>query len=152
MENNNVNEEKYNYIIPSKIIVKKSQIHGRGVFAIQDIDIDEIVERCPLVPLSFRSRYHSDPQIYNYLYSQPPCPCNECKNHGFIFHMVLGYGMLYNHQDNSNGIWKFYWEYGYADIIANKAIKSGDEIFVDYGTKYFNNKEKIELNNETNPE
>lgn len=145
MENNKEIDDQYNYIAPSKIILKKSEIHGRGVFATKDIDIDELVERCPLVPLGFRSRYHSDPQIYNYLYSQPPCDCKECQSHGFIFHMVLGYGMIYNHQDNANTIWKFNWANGYADVIANKPIKCDDEIFVDYGSKYFHNREKIEL-------
>jgi len=130
---------------PSKIIIKQSTIHGRGVFANQDIQEGEIVERCPTIALGFRSRYHSDPQIYRYLYGQPMCPCNECKTHGFIFHMVLGYGMIYNHQDNANTTWKFDYANSIADVIANRDIKKGDEIFVDYGTKYFHDMEKIEL-------
>jgi hypothetical protein len=129
---------------PSKVIIKPSSIHGRGIFSTQDIQEGEIVERCPMVPLGFRSRYHNDPQIYKYLYSQPTCPCNECKNHGFIFHMVLGYGMLYNHQDNANTEWKFDFPNSFADVVAIKDIKSGEEIFVDYGTKYFNDQPKIE--------
>jgi SET domain-containing protein len=132
---------------PSKIIIQASPIHGRGVFANQDIREGEVVERCPTIPLAFRSRYHSDPQIYRYLYSQPTCPCNECKNHGFIFHMILGYGMIYNHQDDANTTWKFDYHNLVADIIANRDIKSGNEIFVDYGTKYFEDREKIELDN-----
>lgn len=138
------------FINPSKIIIRLSELHGRGVFATKDIEVDEIIERCPLVPLGFRSRYHSDPQLYRYLYSQPLCPCTECQNHGFIFHMVLGYGMIYNHQDSPNAIWKFNWEHSYADIIANKDIKAGSEIFVSYGSKYFHNREKIELDNAKN--
>lgn len=134
----------FEYFNQAKVIVKKSEIHGRGIFATQDISEGEIVERCPMVPLGFRSRYHSDPQIYRYLYSQPLCDCRECALHGFFFHMVLGYGMLYNHQDDANTTWKFDYDNSFADVIANRDIKAGSEIFVDYGVKYFYNQEKIE--------
>jgi SET domain-containing protein len=127
-----------------------SNIEGRGVFATRDIKEGQIIERCPLVPLSFRSKYHSDPQLYRYLYSQPTCPCDECKNHGFIFHMVLGYGMMYNHQDNANTEWKFDYPNLRGDIIAIKDIQAEDEIFVDYGTKYFSDKPKIEMDHAKN--
>lgn len=135
---------KIDFLENFPIKVGLSNIEGRGIFSTREIKEGETIERCPMVPLAFRSRYHSDPQIYKYLYSQPTCPCNECKNHGFKFYMVLGYGMIYNHQDNANTEWQFDFPNHLADIIAIKDIKSGDEIFVDYGTKYFNNKEKIE--------
>lgn len=150
MDSKEKNQQFYDYITPSKIIIQKSAIHGRGVFATKDIETDEIIERCPLIPLGFRSRYHTDPQIYRYLYSQPMCPCTECQNHGFIFHMVLGYGMIYNHQDQPNAVWKFNWENAYADVVANKDIKINEEIFVSYGSKYFHDREKIELDNAKN--
>lgn len=137
-------DNNIDFFVPDKIILGKSSVHNRGVFANKDISMDEIVERCPMIPLGFRSRYHSDPQIYRYLYSQPTCPCQECKNHGFIFYMVLGYGMMYNHQDDANTTWKFDWNNLIADVIANRDIKQGSEIFVDYGSKYFMNREKIE--------
>ena len=139
-----MNNIKIDFLQDFPIKVGLSDIEGRGVFATREIKEGDIIERCPMVPLAFRSRYHSDPQIYKYLYSQPTCPCNECKNHGFKFHMVLGYGMLYNHQDNANTEWQFDFPNHLADIIAIKDIKSGDEIFVDYGNKYFNDQQKIE--------
>jgi hypothetical protein len=135
---------------PSKVIIKPSTIHGRGVFVTQDISEGELVERCPMVPLGFRSRYHTDPQIYNYLYSQPLCDCRECALHGFFFHMILGYGMLYNHQDDANTTWKFDYNKSFADVVANRDIKADSEIFVDYGVKYFYNKEKIERDHAKN--
>lgn len=131
---------------PSKVVFSVSKIHGLGIFATQDIKAGELVERCPMVPLGYRSRYHSDPQIYRYLYAQPTCECSECKNHGFIFHMVLGYGMLYNHQEDPNTEWKFDWKQLFADVIAIKDIKKEDEIFVDYGKKYFLGKKYIDKN------
>jgi hypothetical protein len=145
------NQIDIDFLVNSKIKLGQSDIHGRGVFAVQDIKEGDIVERCPMVPLAFRSRYHSDPQIYRFLYSQPMCPCNECKTHGFIFHMVLGYGMIYNHQDDANTTWKFDFTNLIADVIANRDIKAGSEIFVDYGKNYFHDRKKIEIdNNEQN--
>lgn len=137
-----ITPENVNFIQSTKIKIDYSPIHFRGIFATDDIKSGEIIERCPMVPLAFRSRYHSDPQIWDYLYSQPMCPCSECKNHGFVFHMVLGYGMLYNHQDIPNTKWSFNFQQLFADVVAVKDISKGEEIFVSYGDKYFKNREK----------
>lgn len=141
---------KIDFLQDFPIRIEQSNIEGRGVFATRNISEGEVIERCPTVPLAFRSRYHSDPQIYRYLYAQPTCPCKDCENHGFVFHMVLGYGMLYNHQDNANTEWKFDFPNHLADVVAIKDIEAGDEIFVDYGTKYFNGQPKIENTNAKN--
>lgn len=155
MNINNLNQQgaMFENILPdieflqqTKIKLGFSNIHFRGVFATADINSGEIIERCPMVPLAFRSRYHNDPQIWEYLYTQPICPCNECKNHGFVFYMVLGYGMMYNHQDTPNTRWHFDYSKLIADVIAERDIKTGEEIFVSYGDKYFKNREKIDQN------
>ena len=57
--------------------------------------------------------------------------------------MVLGYGMVYNHQDIPNTKWEFKYNLEYADVVASKDIKKGQEIFVTYGTEYFKNRPKI---------
>lgn len=140
------------WIPPSKIVLGFSSVHGRGVFAAVDIQEGELIERCPTVPLGFRSRYHMDPQIYKYLYAQPLCPCLECKNHGFILHMILGYGMMYNHRDVANTRWQFDYSQLIADVVTITDIKAGEEIFVDYGNKYFLDREKIEFTDAKNNE
>jgi len=133
------------YFQSKKIIVNNSEIHFRGVFATEDIESEELIERCPMVPLAFRSRYQSDPQIWDYLYSQKTCECNECKKHGFLFYMVLGYGMIYNHQDTPNTKWHFDYNNLVADVISQRKILKGEEIFVSYGTSYFKDREKIDI-------
>lgn len=138
------------FIHSKKIKLGFSDIHFRGVFATEDIEYGEIIERCPLVPMANRSRYQNDPQIWEYLYTQPTCPCSECTNHGFVFHMVLGYGMMYNHQDIPNTKWAFDYRNLIADVIAERKILAGEEIFVSYGSKYFHNKEKKDQNNAEN--
>ncbi len=138
---------KNEYLKPSKIIVNYSGIEGIGVFATQDIKEGEVVERCPMVRLGWRSNYVHDPVIWKYLYTQPKCDCTDCKNHGFIFWMVLGYGMIYNHQDIPNTKWKFNYKQSIADVVASKDIKAGEEIFVSYGSTYFKNRNKIDSSN-----
>jgi SET domain-containing protein len=55
--------------------------------------------------------------------------------------MVLGYGMIYNHQNNPNTEWRFNYQGLLADVVAIKPIKASDEIFVHYGNNYFKNRE-----------
>lgn len=127
------------YLPMDKVKLGNSPIHGRGVFASKNIKRGEVVERCPLVQMQYRSRYQNDPTVFDYMYAQPPCDCIECQTHGFLFFMVLGYGMLYNHQDHSNALWKFHYHQMFGDVVAITDIKEGDEIFVSYGKSYFSN-------------
>lgn len=130
------------YLAPSKIKVDYSSVAGIGVFALEDISKGEIVERCPMVRMEHRSNYVHDPTINNYMYTQPKCPCKDCQNHGYFYWMVLGYGMLYNHQDIPTTDWKFNYNLKYADVVAKQDIKKGDEIFVTYGSNYFRNRKQ----------
>ena len=138
----------YDFIHNYKIKFGHSSVGGRGVFATSDIEEGELIERCPLVPLDHRSKYQSDSSIWRYCYTKPVCDCSECKNHGFIFYMVLGHGMIYNHQDDNNADMKFHHKDLYVDIIANRPIHNGQEIFVTYGNKYFKNREKVVVEKE----
>jgi hypothetical protein len=132
------------YYQPKKIIVKLSSPEmGIGVFATEDIEEGDLVERCPMIQMGWKSKYQKDPQIFNYLYSNSNCPCDDCKKHGNTMFMVLGYGMLYNHQDQPNTKWNFNFKNLIGDVIATKPIKKGQEIFVTYGQNYFKNRHKI---------
>jgi SET domain-containing protein len=135
--------QKIQYLAPDKIVVDYSDIEGIGVFATTNIKAGDIIERCPMVSMGWRSNYQHDPTVWKYLYFQPQCDCNDCKNHGRIAWMVLGYGMLYNHQDAPNTKWSFNYNKGYADVIALRDISRYQEIFVSYGSNYFKNKQKI---------
>lgn len=143
MENEDNNQTQpitpVQFFVNSKIKLFMSPIDGRGVVAVSDIQQNEVIERCPLIPLSNRSRYQLEPMIWKYCYPKPICPCNECKNHGFLFYMVAGNGMMYNHQDEHNAEISFNFNELYADLIAKTPIKSGEEIFVNYGPEYFKN-------------
>lgn len=129
----------------SKIYVADSIVHGRGVYALQNIKEDETIEKCPMIKLDFSSKYHCDLQILDYVYAKPCKPCDICKNHGYDLYMIMGYGMVYNHQDNANASISFDYQNLTADITALKDIQQDTEIFISYGPMYFINKKKIEL-------
>jgi hypothetical protein len=135
-------KRKIEFVQPTKIKLGYSfnESMGLGVFATKDIEPGELIERCYMVQLADRSRYQHDRQIKRYLYTNR-CSCQQCMIHGVHMNMVLGYGMIYNHQDEPNTEWNFKWADDYADIICVKQIKEGQEIFVYYGSSYFKGRE-----------
>ena len=126
------------YYQPTKIKPKFSKYEGLGlgVIATENIEKGELIERCPLVPLARRERYQNDEQILKYVYCDPQIDPST-NLHGFQPYLVLGYGMLYNHQSQNNSNWEFDFLNYIGDVRANKNIKKGDEIFVNYGEDYF---------------
>jgi hypothetical protein len=125
------------YYQSKKIVVKHSCLEmGLGVFATEDIEEGEIIERAPMIQLELRRNYIHDSQLKSYSYVKS-CDCDECKSHGVLSFLVLGYGMLYNHQDKPNAQWDFNYENLIGDLIAKKPIKKDEEIFIHYGNNYF---------------
>ena len=144
--NQNERFENNEYVQSKKVIVKMSNPElGLGVFATEDIKIGELIERCPMIQMSWRSRYLNDPIISKYLYSDSGCNCEHCQLHGHHMYMVLGYGMIYNHQNEPNTEWRFNYKNLIADVIAIKPINANEEIFVYYGNNYFNNREYFDV-------
>lgn len=139
--------EKIDLPIHTKIRLGYSGIEGRGVFAKENISSEELIERCPLVVLGWRMNYHKDPVIWQYCFTRS-CPCEDCKKHGGHFLMVLGYGQVYNHQNDNNAGISFDVKNLFADIKANRDIKAGEEIFISYGNKYFQNRKYISASGE----
>jgi hypothetical protein len=143
METNTTSpQSKPDLPVPNKIRLGYSDIHFRGVFATEDIEEGEIIERCPAVVLAWRTNYQKDPVVWAYMYTNS-CPCEECKRHGAHFVMVMGWGQMYNHQDNNNASMNINIKDSLADVIARRKIKKGEEIFVSYGDKYFNGRNKL---------
>ena len=119
-----------------KIYLKESPGKGMGVFAGEDIKKDELIEKCYLI----RSDMERTDVMYDYAFKYP--------HTGDFKHLVLptGFGMIYNHDDNSNAIWFDAKEAMHFDWFAKKDIKKEKEIFTDYGAGYW-----VEMN-ERNPE
>lgn len=116
-----------------KIECRKSQIHGNGIFAVKNIEKNEIIEECPIIILNSDDTIKIDPtNLYNYYFSWE-------NNWSAI---ALGYGSIYNHSYEPNAVYE-------KDFINNKIIfralknlYTWEEILVNYNWNP-NKKEKV---------
>ena len=89
----------------NKIGIKKSPVHGWGVFALEDIEIGDTIEECLYVPIE---TYNEGDTIIHYSFPYPrvfgQIKDSNKKIDKLIQVVVLGYGSLYNHSLNLLGI------------------------------------------------
>lgn len=109
----------------NRICVKKSTIHGFGVFAEKNIRKGEKIEECYFI-LSICE----DEPIVDYIFDV------KGKNA-----LIFGYGSLYNHSDEPNADYFFNVKKKIATFKAARSIKKGEEIFISYGDDWFSSRE-----------
>ena len=113
--------------IAEKLIVKKSPIHGYGVFTIGAIKKGEVIEKSIklIVPKD------SCPPLFDY-----------CVATKFGDAIMLGYLSIYNHSDEPN----VRIEGNHTDIavvIAIRDIEFGEEICWNYGGNYWDGRKNM---------
>lgn len=122
---------------PSKGIVKKSNISGYGVFAIEDIKAGDMIEECPAILLDTTFSQNKDWVLSRYAFAWS-ANTEITRVNGSTMTLVLGNGMMYNHDDLPNAYFvqdsclKIFRLYAISDI------KMGDEITWYYGEEYSN--------------
>jgi len=100
---------------------------GRGVFALKDFKIGEIVESCPVINVTPSERKHLEKTILDfYIY-----PWRSTRSGS----LVLGYGSIYNHSYSPNADWKQNFKTNSMVYRAIKPIKKGEEILVNYNSE-----------------
>jgi len=109
-----------NKLFCGPIYVKKSLIHGYGVFARQAIRADQIIEECHTLPLS-------------------ECP-DDLRNYFFgvngIFCLPVGYGCIYNHSNTPNAAFEYDTITGIMTFKTTKHIYKNEEICIFYGKEW----------------
>ena len=113
-----------------KVKVKKSPIHGWGVFATEDIKASEVIEICPVLFLPTR-RGETNYTLIDYSFQWPKTI------HWTNFVVALGFGSLYNHSNNPNADWTNDVEEKIFIFFSTKPIKKGEEIFIYYGDENY---------------
>lgn len=111
---------------PTKIVVKKSPIHGLGVFASKNILTGEVFEICPILDLPI-AKGESSPLLIDYRFNWPS---------GMDFDkqvLALGYASLYNHSNSANANWRSNININCFEFYATQDINEGQEIFIYYG-------------------
>jgi len=112
--------------LATKVEVKTSPGKGLGVFAIKPILEGEIIEECHLVTLPIKVGENSGLlNDYRFLWPQR----GDHKEHV----IPLGYGCIYNHDDNNNAFWKDHPRNKTFQFIATRDIQPGEEICTYYG-------------------
>lgn len=117
-------------IVPTKIIIKSSDIHGLGVFATKRIKKGELIEESPYLILPIPTGERSS-LLMNYRFAWP-------KGIGWRDHVVgLGYASYYNHSNDPNADWNSDLDTNTFKFTALRDIKPGEEIFVWYGDENY---------------
>lgn len=118
-----------------KIIVKDSPLHGLGVFALVDIAEGEVIERCPYIVIDDDDLAEEN-RLNDYLFSSPDQEGD--------YLVVLGYAMMYNHDDQPNCEWEIDDDdHRFVSFVALRAIKRGEEITQSYGAEYWESRKQL---------
>lgn len=112
------------------IEIRKSPIHGYGVFATTDIPSGSLLEECTFIPIPEGVR-----NDYVFWYPRGGTPNTE--NHKFSHVVIFGYGSLYNHGDNANATWTTDIDANIFLFHAQLDIKKNEEILIYYGDENY---------------
>lgn len=97
---------------------------GWGLFATRDIQVDEVIESAPVLPLTPTERKHCEKTILDhYIY-----PWRSTRSAAVVF----GFGSIYNHSFHPNADWKQDFRSTRMVYRAIRKIKKGEEITINY--------------------
>lgn len=114
------------------IIVKKSPLHGVGVFACNNFAPGDVIERCLYLVIDDDDLQEIN-RLNDYLFTSP-----DDKND---YLCVLGCGMIYNHGAPPNAEWQIDDDDNrFICFTARSVIKKGEEILHDYGSEYWDSR------------
>jgi SET domain-containing protein len=109
----------------ARLEVRDTRAMGRGVFAGRPIGKGELIEACPVIPLSLADeRSLAGTTLDHYLFAWREDTDSAC--------LVLGLGSLYNHSPTPNAVACRVEEATRIDFIALRDIAAGEQVFVDY--------------------
>ena len=107
------------------LYISESVDRGRGVFVLEDLEADNLIEICPLIiiPKDQVAKVH-ETIIHDYYFLYDYEAGDAC--------IPLGYGCLYNHSRTPNARVAYDYDDRCIHIISTRVIKSKEEIFIDY--------------------
>lgn len=115
----------------SKIEVRKSNIHGYGVFANEDISAGELIEECYFIEID---KVNFVPELYNFIFKYNRLmPTGQIKE---SLAVILGFGMIYNCSktiEQSNITHRQFQDDKIFTFMCIKDIKKDEEILSYYG-------------------
>lgn len=113
-----------NALLKKKLVVKKSTVHGYGVFAQEAIAPGEMIEECVVIPIEIKTI-----DLIDYIFEGNSTAV-----------LPLGFGPIYNHQLSPNASYSYQKETNRMIFRAIKPITEGEEIFISYGKNWFDSR------------
>ena len=108
-------------LLTKKLTVKKSPIHGYGVFAGEKIEKGEVIEECYAILTAGQDR-----ALNNYYFGAQDKTA-----------VLTGLGFIYNHSEQPNATYFFDELNNVMVFQAKNAIETGEEIVISYGENWF---------------
>lgn len=108
-------------LFQNKLVVKRSRLHGYGVFTKKKIRKGEVIEEC-----YFILSKGGDKGLEDFYF--------DVKGKYALF---TGFGIIYNHSDDPNADYTINVRKRLATIKAARTIQKGEELFVSYGSHWF---------------
>jgi hypothetical protein len=107
------------------LTVKSSAVKGNGIFTIQDIEADTLLEISPVIVLSEddTALIHKT-RLHDYYFSWD----DDQKKSA----IGLGYISIYNHSKDPNCYHECDFDKNTISIYSNQAVKAGEELSIDY--------------------
>ena len=107
------------------LVVAPSEQRGRGVFTIETIEAETIIEISPVLVFSKEERAKAEEtMLYNYIFEW-----GEGYEMGAL---GMGYISIYNHSYLSNCIYEMDFENELMTIKTLRKIAAGEELFINY--------------------
>lgn len=132
--------EGYNskvYYRNPKIEVRRSPVHGVGVFAKKPIKKNEVLEEDHFILI--KGDWHKLPRlVQEYIFAWT----KEMPDYKSKAAIVFGTGALYNSSPEPNADWQTDKQKKRFIYHATKDIKAGEEIMIDYGPEYWESRSK----------
>ena len=121
-----------NYIFHS-VYIKKTKAKGRGVFTREPLEARTIIEIAPVIVMPKKDRALIDQTLlHDYIFEWGNSREQCC--------MALGYIPLYNHSFEANCDYEMHFNRETITITTNRAIKQGEELFINYNGDWNNPK------------
>lgn len=120
--------------INPQLLIKPSEIHGKGIFAGSNFSKEDLLEISPILELGLPLDLLIDKVLKDYVFLNKKAQAGEF---GPKTYLGLGYISLYNHQDEPNAKITFDYNSLTATVTAKRDIYQGEEIFISYGPNYF---------------
>lgn len=111
------------------IEIRKSSIHGYGIFAKEDIAVNTILEEVPFIYIP----YEVKPE-YLFAYPRGGTPEEEIRGVESGCALPFGYACLYNHGEYANASWKTDTMNSLFIFFTQKDVHKDEELLVYYGS------------------